>query len=75
MNNKRRKLLRDAIGLLEQAEGAINRVSDEEQNSLDDTPENLQSSERAERMEDVIDLLSDAIEKIDEAKAQVSAAI
>lgn len=75
MNNKRRGLLREVVRLLEQAEGMISRVSDEEQDCLENMPDNLQSSERAERMENAIDLLSEAIDKIDEAKSQVSEVI
>lgn len=42
---------------------------------LDNCPENLQGSERFERMEDAVDNLNDALEKLEEAKEHIEAAI
>ena len=50
MNYQRRKRLRVACSLLEEASSIVEDVRDEEQDSLDNMPENLQDSERAERM-------------------------
>lgn len=75
MNNKRRDLLRLAISSLEQASEYISRALDQEQDCLDNMPENLQCSERYEKMEDIISHLEESIENIDEAKENVEEAI
>ena len=51
MNNKRRDLLKLAVQLLERASGYVSQALDAEQDCLDNMPENLQSSERYEKME------------------------
>lgn len=43
---------------------SICRVCDEETNSMDNMPENLQDSERHSAMEETVDYLEDAIENI-----------
>ena len=48
---------------------------DKEQDCMDNCPENLQGSERFERMEDAVDNLNDALEKLEEAKEHIEAAI
>ena len=68
MNNKRRELLKDAVSLLERASGMVSKALDEEQDCYDNMPENLQDSERCQKMEDAIDKLEEAIEEIDVAK-------
>ena len=67
MNESRRASLRDAIAHLRNAESTIERVCDEEQDSMDNMPENLQSSDRYSAMEDAVDHLEDAIESVQEA--------
>lgn len=42
---------------------------------MDNYPENLQSTERFERMETAVDSLNDALEKIDDAKGYIESAI
>ena len=56
MNNKRRAILKKSIDTLEIASNYINTVLDEEQDSLDNMPENLESSDRYVKMEDAIQL-------------------
>lgn len=68
MNNKRRDLLRLAGNMLDRALGYVTRALDAEQDCLDNMPENLQYSERYEKMEAAIDNLETAVERIDEAK-------
>lgn len=74
MNNKRRESLKDAKMYLERASNIVSRVLDEEQDCLDNMPENLQSSERYERMEAAIDKLEEAIEQIDSAGENIDGA-
>lgn len=67
MNNPRRKDIAKAIELLEQAQSIIEVAYDEEQCCLDNMPENLQSSERYETMENACECLSESINFIDDA--------
>lgn len=67
MNKKRRALLNSAVGLLENASSIIEGVMDDEQDSYDNMPENLQESENCRKMEDAIDGLQDAIDYIGNA--------
>ena len=75
MNEKRRESLRAAVSLLDRAETLVNTVCDQESDVLDNYPENLQGSERFEKMEDAVDSLNDALESIGEAKDRIEAAI
>lgn len=59
---------------LECASNIVSRVLDEEQDCLDNMPENLQSSEKYERMEAAIDKLEETIEQIDIAKENIDEA-
>lgn len=52
MNEKRRGQLRNALTMMTNAASIIDAVCDKEQDCLDNFPENLQSTERFERMED-----------------------
>lgn len=74
MNNKKRESLKDAKMYLERASNIVSRVLDDEQDCLDNMPENLQASERYERMEAAIDKLEEAIEQIDGAKENIDEA-
>ena len=75
MDNKRRSRLREAIGMLSNATTVVESVCDKEQDCMDNCPENLQCSERFECMEDAVDNLNDALEKLEEAKEHIEAAI
>ena len=73
MNNKRRDVLKRVLNLLENASGLVNQVLDEEQGSLDNTPENLMESDQYQKREAAVDRLEEAIEQIKEAKNSVEA--
>ena len=75
MNKKRRGHLRDALKMLNSVAAIVEIVYNGEEDALDNYPENLQSTERFERMEDSVDNLNDAMEKIDEAKECIQSAI
>ena len=73
MNNKRRERLGKAKGYLEEANSIVDAVRDEEEDALDNMPENLQSGDRYDQMEECVGCLSDiihfiesTIDKIDE---------
>ena len=67
MNNKRRAVLRQALQHLSVASELVTRVSDEEQDALDNMPENLQASDRCEQMEVAVSCLEAVSESIDSA--------
>ena len=67
INKKRRESLRAAHSLLERAYNIVTFAKDEEENAIDNVPENLQSSDRYEQMEDAAELLSDAEDCIETA--------
>lgn len=74
MNKARRELLSKVELLLDQAAGFILRALDEEQNCLDNMPENLQDSEKYQKMETAVDNLESAVDSIAEAKESIASA-
>lgn len=74
LNNRKRESLKDVRMYLERASNIVSRVLDEEQDCLDNMPDNLQSSEKYERMEAAIEKLEEAIEQIDSAKENIDEA-
>jgi hypothetical protein len=75
MNKFRRASLQEAVGLLTRASGLIEMTSEQEQDAIDNLPENLQDSERAMRMEDAVEYLQEAEEKLDVASEMIGQAI
>lgn len=75
MNKSRRTRLNTALVLLRQVEQTVDSVKDEEQDSLNNMPENLESSDRYVAMEYAVSILEDAIESIQEAAECVNAAL
>ena len=68
MNKQRRiRLKQDARSYLERALIIVSSVKDEEQDSLDNYPENLQGSDRYAVSETAIDELEDAVDHIEQA--------
>lgn len=67
MNNKRRKQISKVIEQIEESKDIITGILDEEQESLDNMPENLLESERAEQSQNAIDALDSAIGNLEEA--------
>ena len=62
---------------LESATSTLEMITDEEQDCIDNTPDNLQESDRYSRMEDAVyalesaaERISDAIELIEEASSK-----
>lgn len=66
MNCNRRKQIETIIRALRCLNDDIEHVMDEEQESLDNLPESLQESEKAEKMSECIDYLDDAMGSINE---------
>lgn len=68
MNDKRRNKIAKAASILEAVLNMVETIHDEEQDCLYNMPENLEYSERYEKMENAVEKLDDAISSIEEAK-------
>lgn len=75
MNEAKRKSLREALSLISRAIIITEGVCDKEQDAMDNCPENLQSTDRFEAMEIAVENLNDAVEKMEDAKNNIDAAI
>ena len=82
MNYERRKELNRIYSELEGLQsrigeliGGLECVKDDEENAYDCFPENLQNSERGEKMQDNIQALEDAIEQLNEVDSYISEAM
>lgn len=75
LDAKRRERLRGVLKMLADAAAIIESVCSREEDCMDSYPENLQSTERFEQMELVVDNLTDALEKIDDVIEHIEVAI
>ena len=75
MNKKRRELLKSAMPFLTQAASIIERVAEQENDCLDNIPENLQDTDRHEKMEKAVENLEAALEHIESAQECLTEAI
>ncbi len=66
MNKLRRRQLRAALDLLDEARSILEAVQEGEQEAFDNMPESLQYSERGEAMEETISNLEDAVSSLEE---------
>ena len=71
MNDARRKDLKRALSMLESVSQILDKVSEQEQDSIDNLPDSLQCSERCEKMEDAVSSLELAIEDIESASDRI----
>lgn len=67
MNKTRRSRLIEAMEKMNLAKAIVLGVLEEEESALDSLPDNLQSSERADKMEAAIEAMNEAIDSITEA--------
>ena len=75
MNESKRRSLREATQFLSRAITLVDGVCDREEDAMDNCPENLQESDRFANMETAVDNMREAIEKMDEAKDCIEAAM
>lgn len=68
MNNQKREKLKLARSYLSKASDIISNVLDDEQDCLDNMPDNLQYSDRYERMEAAVSKLEDGLNNIEAAE-------
>lgn len=71
MNERRRGSLKRALSMLASASAMIDQAAEEEQESMDNLPDNLQGSAQYEKMEDAVSLLESAIEDIESASERI----
>lgn len=64
MNNQRRKEIRNASNLIEQAKSILESVLLDEEIAYDNMPENLQGGQRGIDSEDAIDILNEVIDQL-----------
>lgn len=68
MNKSRRKRIENVIEQLEELQLEISEIADEEQESYDNLPDNLNDTERANNMAENIDDLSELDQEFDSIK-------
>jgi len=59
--------------MLSDVASIVEVICDKEEDCIDNYPENLQGTERYEKMEDAVDNLNEALEKIGEAEECIRA--
>lgn len=67
MNNVRRKQIREAMELIQQAYEILSAVTEEEQEAFDNLPESLQESEKGEQIEQNVEELEEVCDNLDSA--------
>lgn len=72
MNKNRRKAIESIIDNLMDLSSEIEGIINDEQDALDNIPESLQESERANTMRDAIEALEDANSSIQEVLSYLS---
>lgn len=71
MNNQRRKEIRDILSEIQNIKTRLELVQMNEELAFDNMPENLQYSMRGEESQEAIDVMSSAVESLDEAISQL----
>ncbi|CCY68987.1 putative uncharacterized protein [Clostridium sp. CAG:678] len=75
MNVKRREQLRRAVNLINSARDIVEIITDEETDSADNMPENLQTGDKYEKMLYAIECLEDTTTHLDNAIENIENAL
>ena len=75
MNKQRRVKIKEVIEQLTQTNKLISQISDEEEGCLNNLPDSLADGEMSDAMEDAIANLTEAGDRIDDAKFCLELAI
>lgn len=67
MNKKRREKVADAFDLVKKAQEILEEVKEEELEALDNFPDSLRDSEKAEQMQEYVELMEEAEGHLDDA--------
>ena len=65
MNKERRKLVASAAALIDEAKTLLEQARDEERETRENLPENLQDGELGERMDGYADRLDELIDELE----------
>ena len=71
MNDKRRRRLKKATSMINQAIQIIEEVRDEEQDSYDNLPESIMDGDRGAKMEEAIENMEDALSDLESASENI----
>lgn len=71
MNKQRRKIINDNINILGSIKSNLESILSDEEYSFENMPENLQGSIRGEESENAIDMLSEAIDNLENAMSSL----
>ena len=75
MNRERRKALQAIVDQLETLQMQLEEILTEEEEYRDNIPENFQSGERYEHIEEICESLSDAVSSLEDATSSIEEAI
>jgi len=75
MNKKRRERLREVLNSIQAIVAILQSICDKEEDCVDRYPENLQNSEKYERMEGAVEYLNEAVDKLDEVTELILSAM
>lgn len=67
MNKERRKSIKEAICLIEQAAEMLEGIRDEEEEAMENLPDGIRYGEKGEQMQEYIDSINEAIESLEQA--------
>lgn len=75
MNNRRRDRLKGVLTSLENAQNTIEAVTDQEEDALDNIPENLMDSEMYDKIDEAVENLNAAQDKLQETIESIERAM
>lgn len=75
MNKEGRKRLSDLLSKIEEIEGEISTIKDEEQDKFDNLPEGLQASDKGTQIEETIGYLEEAENCLQELMSNIDNAM
>lgn len=74
MNKERRKLIHDAVALMEQAKALLEEAAEGEREFYDNMPESIQLGEKGDRASEVADQIEAALDGLDNVIADIDGA-
>jgi len=75
MNKARRKALSQIIDQIEALEAALEELTAEEQDALDNIPDSLAQSDRAISLQEAVDAMESATVSLEEAREAIGTAV
>lgn len=75
MNNRKRNRLKSVLTSLENAQNTLEAVTDQEEDALDNIPENLMDSEMYDKIDEAVENLNAAQERLQETIESIERAM